>query len=287
MGDENHIRTLGDYSKPSHEGYRNTIELPVGNNVVPLRSDTVRFVQNGCSFHRLRSKLRDLNAEESWALLEDLALYENESWNDPKDFAKPVKAITLPQDVPNTSDRHLVELENQVQRLMEAHLAPTQPTQPLSNTHPRTCPNPQPRALDTTFEARVRDYMAAHTERMERLENTIFKQREEINGRMTEMFGLLKDLTTSRTPEKLIREEAKFPVTKNVNSISLARNKYEENNKMDETPDNTKMPTEMEMPVRKAEAMNGSENGTGNEPVKTLEMMKSLKHLVLSLLRIT
>ncbi|GKB12783.1 hypothetical protein Tco_0846706 [Tanacetum coccineum] len=32
-GDENHIRTLGDYSKPSHEGYRNTIELPVGNNV--------------------------------------------------------------------------------------------------------------------------------------------------------------------------------------------------------------------------------------------------------------
>ncbi|GKA76480.1 hypothetical protein Tco_0782941 [Tanacetum coccineum] len=36
MGDENPICTLGDYSKPSHEGYRNTIELPVGNNVVPL-----------------------------------------------------------------------------------------------------------------------------------------------------------------------------------------------------------------------------------------------------------
>ncbi|GKF91143.1 zinc finger, CCHC-type containing protein, partial [Tanacetum coccineum] len=33
MGDENPIRTLGDYSKSSHEGYRNTIELPVGNNV--------------------------------------------------------------------------------------------------------------------------------------------------------------------------------------------------------------------------------------------------------------
>ncbi|GKA94669.1 hypothetical protein Tco_0816707 [Tanacetum coccineum] len=28
MGDENPIHTLGDYSKPSHEGYRNTIELP-------------------------------------------------------------------------------------------------------------------------------------------------------------------------------------------------------------------------------------------------------------------
>ncbi|GKD24374.1 zinc finger, CCHC-type containing protein [Tanacetum coccineum] len=33
MGDKNPIRTLGDYSKPSDEGYRNTIELPVGNNV--------------------------------------------------------------------------------------------------------------------------------------------------------------------------------------------------------------------------------------------------------------
>ncbi|GKC75378.1 zinc finger, CCHC-type containing protein [Tanacetum coccineum] len=43
MGDENPIRTLGDYSKPSHKGYRNTIELPAGNNVVPLRSDTIRF----------------------------------------------------------------------------------------------------------------------------------------------------------------------------------------------------------------------------------------------------
>ncbi|GJS46237.1 MAK10-like protein [Tanacetum coccineum] len=53
MGDENPIRTLGDYSKPSHEGYRNTIELPEGDNVVPLRSDTIRSVQNGCSFHGL------------------------------------------------------------------------------------------------------------------------------------------------------------------------------------------------------------------------------------------
>ncbi|GJZ85278.1 MAK10-like protein [Tanacetum coccineum] len=246
MGDNNPIRTLGDYSKPSHEGYRNTIELPIGNNVVPLRSNTIRLVQNGCSFYGLPSedpnqhlkdflkfvdsldlddenrermrlrlfqfslrdqasnlleclpagsistwedlttrflaqffspgrttklrndilmfqqhhgeslseawtlqkfydhvnpvikqtidqsaggKLRDLNAEESWALLEDLALYDNESWNDSRDFTKPVKAIALPQDVPSISDRRLIELENQVQRLMEVHLTSTQPTQ--------------------------------------------------------------------------------------------------------------------------------------------------------------
>ncbi|GKE74373.1 hypothetical protein Tco_1536414, partial [Tanacetum coccineum] len=51
------------------------------------------------------------------------------SWNDLRDFAKPAKAMALPQDVLSTSDRRLIELENQVQRLMEAHLALTQPTQ--------------------------------------------------------------------------------------------------------------------------------------------------------------
>ncbi|GKA39452.1 MAK10-like protein [Tanacetum coccineum] len=181
---------MGDYSKPSHEGYRNTIELPVGKNVVPLQSDAIQLVQNECSFHGLRfedpnqhlkdflklvdsldldgenrertrlrlfqfffrdqasnwlerllagsittwedlttrfltqffpprrttklhndimirtidqsaeGKLCDLNAKESWALLEDLALYDNESWNDPRDFTKLVKEIALPQDVP-------------------------------------------------------------------------------------------------------------------------------------------------------------------------------------------
>ncbi|GKF20111.1 hypothetical protein Tco_0068749 [Tanacetum coccineum] len=166
MGDENPICTLGDYSRPSHEGYQNTIELPDGSNVVPLRSDNIQLVQNVCSFHGVQSedpnqhlkdflklvdsldlddlttrflaqffpprrtaklqndilmrtidqaaggKLRDKNAKESWALLEDLALYDNESWNDPRDFAKPVKAISLPQDAQSTSDRPLIELEN-------------------------------------------------------------------------------------------------------------------------------------------------------------------------------
>ncbi|GJW69283.1 hypothetical protein Tco_0123707 [Tanacetum coccineum] len=131
MGDDNHIRTLGDYSKPSHEGYRNTIELPVGNNMIPLQSDTIRTAKlrndilmfqqhHGESLsvawthfkdllqtvphhgidlwlkvqifyvhvnpvtrrtidQSAGSKLRDLNVEESWALLEELALYDNKS----------------------------------------------------------------------------------------------------------------------------------------------------------------------------------------------------------------
>ncbi|GJS63452.1 reverse transcriptase domain-containing protein [Tanacetum coccineum] len=44
--------------------------------------------------------------------------------------------------------------------------------------------------------------MAAHTERIERFKNAIFKQHEEINDRMNEMFGFLKELTTSMAPEK-------------------------------------------------------------------------------------
>ncbi|GJY36175.1 hypothetical protein Tco_0421553 [Tanacetum coccineum] len=46
MGDANHICTLRDYSKPSHKGYMNTIELPVRNNVVPLRPDPIRIVDS-------------------------------------------------------------------------------------------------------------------------------------------------------------------------------------------------------------------------------------------------
>ncbi|GJY47335.1 hypothetical protein Tco_0436398 [Tanacetum coccineum] len=133
MGDENPIRTLGDYSRPSHEGYRNIIELPDGNNVVLLRSDTIRLVQNGCCFHELRSedpdqhlkdflklvdsldldceidhavsgKLQDKNAEESWEVIKNLALYDHENWSDSRDFIKPVKAISLSQNTSKTPD---------------------------------------------------------------------------------------------------------------------------------------------------------------------------------------
>ncbi|GKC83317.1 hypothetical protein Tco_1139034 [Tanacetum coccineum] len=136
-------------------------------------------------------KLRDKNDEESWALLEDLTLYDNESWNVPRDFAKPVKRIYS---------------------------------------------KPQPRELEPSFEARMQEYMASHGKRIERFEKAIFKQRDEINGRMVEMFGLLKELTSSITPEKvLVREEIRNPITKNVNAISLCRiksEKFEENNEV-------------------------------------------------------
>ncbi|GJU63181.1 retrovirus-related pol polyprotein from transposon TNT 1-94 [Tanacetum coccineum] len=267
MGDENHIRTLGDYSKPSHEGYRNTIELLEGNNAVPLRSDTIRLVQNRCSFHGLRSedpnqhlkdflklldsfdlngdnkermrlrlfqfsfrdqasnwlerlpvgsistwdylttgflaqffppvrtaklrndilmfqqhqgeslseawtcfkdllqkvphhgidrwlliqifydhvsfhlkceidraatgKLRDKNANESWEIIKNLALYNHERWNDSKDFAKPVKPIFTSQSTSKTPDRRLLELEDHINFFLKG----PRPTPRPSSTH--------------------------------------------------------------------------------------------------------------------------------------------------------
>ncbi|GKD44211.1 zinc finger, CCHC-type containing protein [Tanacetum coccineum] len=74
MEKENPIHTLGDYSRPSHEGYRNTVELPNGNNVVPLRSDTIRLVQNGCSFHGHRSEDPNQHLKDFLKLVDSLDL---------------------------------------------------------------------------------------------------------------------------------------------------------------------------------------------------------------------
>nr|GEV82823.1 hypothetical protein [Tanacetum cinerariifolium] len=223
MGDKNPIFTLGDYSKPSHEGYMNTIELPVRNNMVPLRSDTIRLVQNGCSFHGLRSE--DLNQHL-------------------KDFLKLMDSLDL--DV--YSNPH----------------SQNQNEPPKQNPFTFHGPNPQPQALGTTFEARVRDYMAAHTKRMKRFKNAIFKQREEINDRMIEMFRLLKELTTNRAPKKvLIKEESKFPITKNVNSLSLTRGEEERSDKTDVTTKNDiekRIGIETEMPIKESEKADEAES---------------------------
>ncbi|GJS33431.1 MAK10-like protein [Tanacetum coccineum] len=182
MGDANRIRTLGDYSRPRHEGYRNTIELPERNKVVPLRSDTIRLVKNRYSFHGLRSedpnqhlkyflKLVDsldldvANRERTRMGLFQFFLRDQASnwlerftggsisiWEDITtrflaQFFPPGRTAKLRNDilmfqqhqgeslseawthVPSTSDRRLIELKNQVQRLMEAHLAPKKPIQ--------------------------------------------------------------------------------------------------------------------------------------------------------------
>ncbi|GJY68808.1 MAK10-like protein [Tanacetum coccineum] len=382
MGDENPIRTLGDYSKPSHEFYRNTIDLPAGYDVVPLRSDTIQLGQNGFSFYGLRSedpnqhlkdflklvdsldldgenkertrlclfqfslcdqasnwlerlpagsistwedlttrflaqfflpgrttklyndilmfqqhhgesfseawtrfkdllqkvphhgidlwlqvqvfydhinpvtrrtidqsvggKLRDLNPEESWAILEDLALYENGSWNDPRDFAKPVKAISLPQDVPSTSDRHLFELENHVQRLMEAHIAPTQPTQVNKITTPcEICSGPHNTqncmenheqafveyASSRTDEAGglVSEFMASQDARLSKFEADFKRQQGEMTNKI--------DIVLKAITDQIVDPQSSTHIHSSINAITIHPKQHEESqvNKPDES----------------------------------------------------
>ncbi|GJY62261.1 zinc finger, CCHC-type containing protein [Tanacetum coccineum] len=222
-------------------------------------------------------KLRNKNTDESWEIIENLALYDHEGWDETKEFVKPVKAISTPQGVPKIPNRRLLELEDQINFLLkgsrptptsssahtpQAYVNAVHPnSRPQNQNEPpklntfafceRTGPSPQPQALGTTFEARVRDYMAAHTERMERFENTIFKQREEINGRMTEMFGLLKELMTSKTPEKvLIKEETKFPVTRTIGGLKHANALVDQRSNVNAMPYSTYMKLTDERPAK-------------------------------------
>nr|GEV02233.1 MAK10-like protein [Tanacetum cinerariifolium] len=151
---------------PSHEGYQNTIKLPDGSNVVPLRSDTLRLLKVQIFYDHVNSatrqaidhsaggKLCDKSVEESWELIENLVIYDHESWNDPRDLAKPVKAISVAHNVPSTSDRRLIELENQVQRLMEAHLnlKPSVQVNKISSSCRNTKIKEPERALEDEFK---------------------------------------------------------------------------------------------------------------------------------------
>ncbi|GKE16149.1 MAK10-like protein [Tanacetum coccineum] len=167
-------------------------------------------------------RLRDLNPEESWAILEDLALYDNKIWNHPRDFAKPVKAIALPQDIPSTSDRHLIELENQVQRLMEAHLAPTQPTQVnkittlceiCSGPHDtQNCmENPEQAFVeyaslptDEAGEGLVSEFMASQDARLSKFEADFKQQQSEMTNKIDTVLKAITDRIAGTLPSDTV-----------------------------------------------------------------------------------
>ncbi|GJR87779.1 hypothetical protein Tco_0211790 [Tanacetum coccineum] len=168
-------------------------------------------------------KLRDLNAKESWALLEDLDLYDNESWNNLRDFAKPVKKITLPQDVPSTSDRRLIELENKVQRFMEAYLALTQPTQVNKVTTPckiysgphdtQYCMEDPEQAFveyassctDEAGEGLVSEFMASQDVRLSKFEADFKRQQGEMTNKIDTMLKAITDQIMGILPSDTVK----------------------------------------------------------------------------------
>nr|GEY23742.1 hypothetical protein [Tanacetum cinerariifolium] len=230
MGDANPICTLRDYSKPSHEGCKNTIELSVGNNVVPLRSDTIRLVQNGCSFHGIWSEDPNHNLKDLLKLVDSLDLDRSiTTWEDLTTYFLaqlfPLGRTTKLYNNISMFQQHQGESlsRSDIDRAAGGKLRDKNADEYWEIIENITLYDHEAwndsknfikPALGTTFEARVQDYMAAHTKSMERFENAYFKQQEEINDRMAEMFGLLKELTTSRAHEKvLINEEAKSTIT--------------------------------------------------------------------------
>ncbi|GJU52852.1 gag-pol polyprotein [Tanacetum coccineum] len=209
--------------------------------------------------HAAGGKLCDKNAEESWALIEDPALYENNGWNDPRDFAKPINAISLPQDTQKMLERRLLKLEDQISYLLKGSRATpktssaqvpqahvdmvflTQRTQnfnELQNSfifQKRAHPDPQQETIEPSFEARVQGYMESHTEIME-----------------------------SKSPEKvLIREEGSSPITKYVNVISLVRIENDKGRESDMVVD--KKAIEPIKLVDKEESMDEEEDDEPNE----------------------
>ncbi|GJW91583.1 zinc finger, CCHC-type containing protein [Tanacetum coccineum] len=56
---------------------------------VQIFYDHVNFATRHAIDHSVNDKLRDKSAKESWELIENLSLYDLESWNDPRDLAKP------------------------------------------------------------------------------------------------------------------------------------------------------------------------------------------------------
>nr|GEV43799.1 MAK10-like protein [Tanacetum cinerariifolium] len=215
------------------------------------------------------SKLCDKNDKESWALLEDLTLYDNESWNDPINFVKPVKAISMRHGVPSTSDRHMLELEDQIKYLMikpktsstqpppyQANVVNSTPFQP-SQKNPflfqRTYPKPRPRKLEPSFENSMYEFMASHTERVERFEEAMIRQKEKLEERVDEMLELV-------TPKKvLVRDESRQPLAKNVNAIYLCKSEKDEGEKHEQIVDKNmvELNNDVNKPVE-----------TGDEPIR-------------------
>ncbi|GJZ71409.1 MAK10-like protein [Tanacetum coccineum] len=148
---------------------------------------------------------------------------DNESWNNPRDFAKPVKAITLPQDVPSISDRRLIELENQVQRLMEAHLAPTQPTQLNKITTPceicsgphdtQNCmENPEQAFVeyassltDEAGEGLVSEFMASQDARLSKFEADFKQQQSEMTNKIDTVLKAITDRIAGTLPSDTVK----------------------------------------------------------------------------------
>nr|GEU79507.1 MAK10-like protein [Tanacetum cinerariifolium] len=139
------------------------------------------------------------------------------------DFAKSVKAIALPQDVPSTSDHHLIELENQVQRLMEAYLAPTQLSQVNKiTTSCEICSGPHDTqyCLEDPEQAFVDyassrideagglvfEFMASQDARLSKFKADFKQQQSEMTNKIDTMLKAITDRIAGTLPSDMVKK---------------------------------------------------------------------------------
>ncbi|GJY11902.1 hypothetical protein Tco_0381211 [Tanacetum coccineum] len=235
MGDENHIHTLRDYSKPSHEGYRNTIELPVGNNIVPLRFDTIRLVQNGCLFHGLRSEdpnhhLKDfLKLVDSLDLdsenrertrlptIKRLAQYEDEGWND----ALTQDEVSLNFENPDV-EQLLGIMERKVDALMTDAISLIGKSKSIFRltTNKIYQPSSEP-SRQEEFKHIVTNFILDQEERITQLENYMQVIVEEFIEFSSEVARRLKErIKENENKPRKTKKIIKYPDTKTMNKRS-------------------------------------------------------------------
>ncbi|GJZ83242.1 retrotransposon ORF1 [Tanacetum coccineum] len=152
--------------------------------------------------------LRDRNAKESWVLLEDPALYDSESWNDPRDFAKPVTVISLPQDVPMVPTTL-----STAWKIPSKLLLITRPCVPMKRAASGILSNSSKTILVTptirhgkVIQALglVSNFMASQDSILSKFESDFKQQQSEMTNKIGSLYseGLLTDRITGELPSK-------------------------------------------------------------------------------------
>ncbi|GJU50857.1 hypothetical protein Tco_1220412 [Tanacetum coccineum] len=131
--------------------------------------------------------------------------------------------IALPQDVLSTSCRHLIELENQVQRLMEAHLALTQHTQVnkiatsceiYNGPHDtQYCMEDPEQAFveyassrtDEAGEGLVSNFMASQDTRLSKFEADFKQQQSEMTNKIDTVLKAITDRIVDTIPRNTVK----------------------------------------------------------------------------------
>nr|GEV12170.1 zinc finger, CCHC-type [Tanacetum cinerariifolium] len=243
--------------------------------MVPLRSDTIPLVQNGCSFHGLWTE----------KLHHDILMFQQhhgeslfEAWTRFKDLLQKVPHYGIDRwlQIQVFYDYVSFHLKYEIDRTAVGKLYNKNVDESWEIIENLTLYDHEGWVETKEFVKLVKAISTPQGV-SKTPDRRLLELEDQINFLLK---GLLKEHTTRKTPEKvLIREEAKFPVTKNVNSVSLKKGEEERSIKKEVTPDNTKRPTETEaeMPVKKAETKNEAENGARNKSIKTPENEEAME----------